>query len=354
MEQLIILPLLQLALFALLTAPAPPPSQSIPPAVTAPAQDEPKATASANPDEADSLMLPDGTAIVIKVVDGFSSENAKEGDVIKFAVAFDVREGGLVVIPQRTGFTGKVVFVSRPHRGLRSGRVNVAFDALTLPTGETATVRSIKKPPNKAAKAEEGAITAVGTAAELFITAGVPLLALFKKGDEQAVPEGALEKVYINGPLRLGRKAVTALQPANASGFANIYVASSFWGPKLFCGERNVSDFSFPHLVPGYYWSSMHPRLQLSPGSYWFSTDNPKDRPVRTEILASREYSVGRNKHGLHVKELRAKDNKSLRRPETYPSIVLDKDLTKLTPEEYRSLTVEPAARRSESGTQHE
>lgn len=343
--------LLQLALFALLTAPAPPASQSVPPAVTAPAQDVPKATASANPDEADSLILPDGTAIVIKVVDGFSSENAKEGDVIKFAVAFDVREGGLVVIPQRTGFTGKVVFVSRPHRGLRSGRVTVAFDALTLPTGETATVRSIKKPSNKAAKAEEGATTAVGTAAELFITAGVPLLALFKKGDEQVVPEGTLEKVYINGPLRLGREAVTALQPTSASGYANVYVP--FQSLKVFCGERDISK-PLTYLRTGPPWFQVHLRLQLSPGSYWFSTDNPKERPVRTEILASREYSVGRNKHGLHVKELRAKDNKSLQRPETYPSIVLDKDLTKLTPEEYRSLTAEPAVRRSESGTQHE
>lgn len=350
MEQLIVCPLLQLALSAFLTAPATH-SQSVPPAVTAAAQDVPKATATANPDEADSLVLPDGTPIRIKVVNGFSSENAKVGDVVNFAVAFDVHEGGLVVIPQRTGFTGKVVFVSRPHRGDRNGRVNVAFDVLTLPTGETATVRSIKKRPNTAAKVEEGATTAVGTAAELFITAGVPLLVLFKKGDEQIVPEGALEIVYLNGPLRLSRKAVMALQPANASGFANIYVTSSFWGPKLFCGERNVSDFSFSRWSPDFRWSS-HPRLQLSPGSYWFSTDNPKDRPVRIDILAGREYSVWRNRHGLVVKE---HDNKSLRRPDTYPSIVLDKDLTKLTPEEYRSLTAEPASRRrNESGTQHE
>src|SRR6266436_1068194 len=185
---------------------------TLPQQTTSP-QGLPGATVSPSSDDPNPLALPDGTPIPIKVVNGFSSADAKVGDVIQFAVAFEVREGGVVVIPQRTGFAGKVVSVSPPHRGARNGQVKVAFDPLTLPTGETATVRSILKAPHKSAKAAEAAADAAATASELFITAGVPLLVLFKKGDEQVVPEGAVEVVYLNGPLRLSRKAVMALQP---------------------------------------------------------------------------------------------------------------------------------------------
>jgi len=236
---------------------------------------------------------------------------------------------------------------------------------MTLPTGETATVRSIKKPPKKAAKVEEGATTTVGTAAELFITAGVPLLVLFKKGDEQVVPEGMLEKVYLNGPLRLNRKAVMALQPSSASGYANVYVGESVRGAWLFCGERDISDFPRMRLGPPFYWSSVHWRLQLPPGSYWFSENYHEDpryrfykgaapRPVRIEVVAGREYAVGIRKKELVARELSGKAHKSLYKPDVYPSLLLDKDLTKLKPDEYRSLTAEPAAGKSESGTQPE
>jgi hypothetical protein len=312
-------------------------------------------TASSSSDDSDSLVLPDATPILIRVVKGFSSENAKVGDVVNFAVAFDVREGGLVMIPQRTGFTGKVVFVDRPHRGARNGRVNVAFDALTLPTGETATVRSIKKPANKAAKVEEGATTAVGTAAELFITAGVPLFVLFKRGDEEVIPEGTLERVYLNGPLRLSRKGVMALQPTPASGYANVFVSLQSLPASVFCGERDVRPSLPGHLPTGFYWSMMRLRLQLRPGSYWFSTDYQKDRPVRIEVLAGHEYSVGRKNKELVAKELPPRSDRYYQKPgRDNPWVIVDEDLTNLTPEEYSSLTAEPAARRSESGTQHE
>jgi hypothetical protein len=325
--------------------------QAMPGAMVSPSSDDP----------ADSLALPDGTPIAIKVVNGFSSADAKVGDVIQFAVAFEVREGGVVVIPQRTGFAGKVVSVSRPHRGARNGQVKVAFDPLTLPTGESVTVRSILKPPHKGAKAADAAGTAADAAVGLFITAGLSLVVLFEKGDEQAFPEGALEVVYLNGPLRLSRKAVMALQPISASGYANVYVTDSLRiarrdlsVPQLFCGGRIVSDSSSVNLRAGFNWFQMHLRLQLNPGSYWLSTDDPKDRPVRIDVLASREYAVGRNRHGLFAKELTAKQGGFHQKQQRdYPWVIVDEDLTNLTSEEYRSLTAEPPIKGKESGTQH-
>jgi hypothetical protein len=48
-------------------------------------------------------------------------------------------------------------------------------------------------------------------------------------------------------------------------------------------------------------------QLELSPGTYWFSTDNQDDRPARVDVLGSQEYFIRRNRHGLFAKELQAK-----------------------------------------------
>jgi hypothetical protein len=164
-------------------------------------------TVSAHPAEADSPVLPDGTPLYVKVAKAFSSESTKGGDVVDFAVAFEVRADGVVVIPQRTSLAGKVVSVSSARRA-RNGQGQIVYDALTLPTGETATVRPILKPPHKGAKAAQAAVNATGTAVGVFMTAGIPLLALsYTKGDEQVVPVGTLAVVYLNGPLQVSRKA---------------------------------------------------------------------------------------------------------------------------------------------------
>ena len=310
--------------------------ESMPRSLTAANRGMAGTTARVHPDEADSLVLADGTPLYVKVAERFSSQNAKVGDVVDFSVAFEVRADGVVVIPQRTPLTGKVVSVSSARRA-RDGQVKIVYDALTLPTGETARVRPILKPPHKGAKAAQAAADATAIAVGVFITAGVPLLALpFTKGDEQVVPAGTLTVVFLNGPLLVNRKAAIMLQPAPASGFALIHISSyirvrrsDMSLPKVFCGERLMSD-SYGEL-----------QLELRPGTYWFTTDNQKDRPARIEALANHEYGISRNRRGLIGKEFRPRKGGRLY-PDHFADRLLDLDFTKLTPEEYRSLTTPP------------
>lgn len=298
------------------------------------------AAANPNLEDADSLVLPDGTPIRVRVVKGFSSTNAKVGDAVNFAVVFEIRANGAVVIPRRTSFVAKIVSVNRPRRGVRDAQVGVIYEPLTLPTGETATVRPVLKThANKAAKVAEGTSNAIASAAGLFITAGIPLLVLFEKGEEQVLPEGTVETFYLNGPLRVSRKAVAALQPSTASGHAYIYFTgmegvgrNSINIPKLFCGEWPL-------------YGLYQTELELNPGTYWFSTDYAKDRPIRLDALPDHEYIFGRTKHGLFAKEI----------PASYISTITKltvQDWTKLTPEDYRILTAEPPNKRN-SRPQH-
>jgi hypothetical protein len=192
----------------------------------------------------------------------------------------------------------KVLSVNRPRRGARDGQVKIAFEKFSLPTGEAVTVRPLLKPPSRGKAAAEAA--APGEAASVFITAGIPLLALpFLKGEEQVVLAGTIEIVYLNGPLSISRQDATVLQAATASGYAYVYVGEGVTGrrkdlsvPQIFCGKR-VMGGSFGIL-----------QLELSPGTYWFTTDDEKDHPARIDVLASRECFIGRNRHGLLAKEI--------------------------------------------------
>ncbi len=331
--------LLPFLLLCLLTKPTVPasrrPESTFPKLIPSP-QDVQEATVSAHADEADSLVVPDGTPLRIEVLKGFSSEKAKEGDVIDFAAAFEVRAGGVVVVPQRTSLVGKVVSVSRPHRRAKDGQVKVAYEALTLPTGETVTVRPILNPPHKGAVAAKKAAEVTAIGATFLFTEGLPLLTLLDKGNEEVVPEGTLAVVYLNGPLHISRKAAMAHQPDPASGYAYIYVGEGVIVrrrdlslPKLFCGKTLIGD------------ASRGLQVELSPGTYWFSTDDQNDRPARVEVLRSHEYLVRRNRHGLFAKEFQGKTGR------VYPHQFVHKDLTMLGPEEYRALIAEPVNKKN-------
>src|SRR5258708_24501740 len=335
-EQETILTFLLLCLLTLPTLPASRSMESTFPRLISSPQEIQGSTVSAHAEEAYSLVVPDGTPLRIEVLKGFSSERAKEGDVIDFVVAFEVRADGVVVVPQRTSLVGKVLSVSRPHRRAKDGQVKVAYEALTLPTGETVTVRPILNPPHRGAAAGKkvAEVTAIG--ATLLFTEGLPLLTLLDKGNEEVVPEGTLAVVYLNGPLHISRKAVMAHQPHPASGYAYIYVGegvivrrSDLSLPTLFCGETPL------------YHPSPRLHLDLSPGTYWFSTDDQNDRPARVDVLRSHEYFIGRNRHGLLAKEFQAKKGR------VYLHRSAHKDLTMLTPEEHRALTAEPIKKKN-------
>jgi len=61
---------------------------------------------------------------------------------------------------------------------------------------------------------------------------------------------------------------------------------------------------------------------------------------ARIEALASHEYGIWKNRRGPVGKESRPRKGRLY--PDHFADRLLDEDLTKLTPEEYRSLTAPP------------
>ena len=340
MEHRTTLPFLIFSLLVPRAAAAGRPPQSTQPELITP-QGTPEAATSKHLEDVDSIVVPDRTPLRIKVVNGFSSATAKVGDVIDFAVAFSVQVDGIVVIPQRTALVGKVVSVSRPHRGARGGRVSITFQTFSLPTGEAATVRPVLRPLRK--KAEAGVGVAELATLPPFAPLTLPLLLAipFVKGDEQVVSAGTIEVVYLNGPLRVSRKAAMGLQPAPGSGSAFIFNVDPYDDVRrLFCGQRLLGTFHPSEVL----------QLELNPGTYWFSTGVQGVGSLRIDVLENRQYVVGpRGYHGPLVEEWVDRGFVNIHK---HYGVVVYQDLTNLTVEEYRSLAAQPVVKENFSPAQ--
>lgn len=333
MKQHTKLPFLIFLLLVPCAAVATQPLQSTQTELTAAPQSAPEATAGTDANDADSLLVPDGTPLLIKAVHEYSSSDAKVGDVIDFVVVFTVRMDGITVIPKGTALTARVVSVSRPHRGSIGGQVKLAFEGSSLPTGEAASMRSGQ---DKAKDAAIAAATVPVVAASLFFTAGEPFLTLaFKKGDDQFVPAGATQVITLNRPLRVSRKAAMQLQAAASSAY--VYIDPRLRDRMLSCGQTSLVI----------YGSNEFMELKLNAGTYWFSTERKKDQSARIDVVGGREYYVTQDRHGLSVRE--SQPNKHF----LVNGLVLDEwDLTKPTPEESRSLSAQPVVKENHSSTQ--
>jgi hypothetical protein len=238
----------------------------------------------------DSVTVPDGTPLTLKLEEDISSATAKVGDTVKFTTPYPVRVNGSVIVPTGTAVSGTVVQVSHPHRPSTNGRVRMAVEKVVLPSGEIVALRPSKSVSGKrvsmAAPAEPGDLGVWGWALvslmDPITTAIVLPFALSTKGHELVYQAGTRTLVYFNGPLDLDRATLLKLQPAPYKGPAQVFFnntagisdeAASANFDALFCGEVRVGPLIVRH---SYYRQlevdrSVPLRLELNPGTYSFT-----------------------------------------------------------------------------------
>lgn len=334
MKRHVMFAVLFLALAIPAAAAARPIPQSPQPASTSTPQATPEAAMSTHPNNADSIVVPDGTPFRIKLAEGYSSATASVGDTIKYAVVDSVWEDGIAVIPQGMAITGKVVAVSRPRRG-HNGEVKIALGKFSLPTGEAATMRAILRPRTAGEKTKEGMEAAGDITAITFmfpmVIAAAPVT-LFMKGDELVVPAGGITVMYLNGPLRVSREAAAKQEPAPDSGLAHIFYRDDRIGIgrtlSLFCGQKSLGPA---------YGNEVH-RINLKPGTYRFSMEKGNEKAVKMEVLENREYYLKREHRGLIVKDFQENQASLYNRKYRF----VDQDLSKLPENELKLLSAEP------------
>jgi hypothetical protein len=257
-----------------------------------------EATALATIPPADSIEVPDGTPLELILETDLSSADAKVGEIVKFMTPAKVRINGLAILPKATVVYGSVVMVRRPRRASRDGGVSVEFKSMTFPNGQVATLRPERsrseKPSSRTVQFGLASGTSTGPSPEVM--AYLPFLPIYgvavlaAKGHDQVIPAKTSITLYFNGPLYLDRATLkTYVGPAQVFFRNNVDANNS----KLYCGQQLVGDFSV--FVPL--------RLELTAGTYSFSTGEIGEQAVQIEVQKDQQYWIEEDDSGLLVKD---------------------------------------------------
>lgn len=154
--------------------------------------EEAKREASARtPSDVVERTIPQGTVFAVRLLDRLSSLSSKTGDTFRIEVVEDVVVDGAVVIPVGSIGHGRVTMAEKAGSLGRSGDIGFRFDAIR-------TFDNVQVPVQweEAAKSSDRDIT-LGD----YLLWGV--LAVFKKGDNIAVPANTQFYVTTRGPAKV-------------------------------------------------------------------------------------------------------------------------------------------------------
>jgi hypothetical protein len=161
-----------------------------------------------------------GTDIQVRLEQSLSSRTARMEDRFEATVVRPIRSGGRVVIPTGTRVRGIVQAAEPAERPAKAGKLDLAFDTLTLPGGSRMDIRtrviSIKEDVDRgdtARKAGMGALLGAvigrvvggtkGALIGLVVGGGGAIVAT--KGDDVELPEGSVLTLRLERPLTVRR-----------------------------------------------------------------------------------------------------------------------------------------------------
>lgn len=137
------------------------------------------------PQDAEVVILPDGTEFDIVTVDEISSKTATEGDQLTFKVFEDLKIGGVTVISKDSIVKGTVSNAEHSGHMGKSGKLGIRVDSTTAVDGQKVRLRATK---GKQGDDKTGSVIALS----LFIS---PLF-LLKHGKDAKIKPGTKIKVF--------------------------------------------------------------------------------------------------------------------------------------------------------------
>ena len=89
----------------------------------------------------DTVTLPDGTPLTLRLETSLSSATAKVGDPVQFKVARPILAHGFPFVPNETSVSGTIVQVRHSGHFGKNGEFNIAIKDIALPVGTSISVR---------------------------------------------------------------------------------------------------------------------------------------------------------------------------------------------------------------------
>ena len=184
-------------------APTMPPSPAAVQAVQAPAQ----------PVQAQTL-LPEGTAVRMRINRTISSADMHQGDNVDFETLDDVKVGDFIVVPKGSTAMATITAAQAKRRMARGGKLDMTIDYVRLPSGEKLPLRGIQ---NSKGGGHTGAMAAGMVATAIVFWPAAPLF-LLVHGKDITIPKGHEVTVYTNTDYSISKASAAAAPPAAPSG----------------------------------------------------------------------------------------------------------------------------------------
>jgi hypothetical protein len=209
---------------------------------------------------AQTIKVPDGTALRLSLVETLSSATTEVDTPIHFELTENVRVAGNVLIPKGSTALGHVVEVEPRRRMGRAGKLNFTVDHVKAPDGSNLRLRA-----SSARKGEDKTGTVIIGSVVLS-----PLF-LIMRGKDVVIPKGTEISAYIDGD-----REIAGFEPAPAS-------AASFPSAVSIRSKPDQADL----IIDGKYVGSTPSVLQLSPGEHSILIEKAQFTPWKRIISVS-------------------------------------------------------------------
>ncbi len=166
-------------------------------------------------------LLPEGTAVRMRLTRGISSADAHQGDNVDFETLDDVKVGDSIVIPKGSMAMATITAAQAKRRMARGGKLDVSVDYVRLPSGEKLPLRGVQ---NVKGGGHTGVMAGAMVATAIVFWPAAPFF-LLMHGKDISIPKGHEVTVYTNTDYDLLK--------ANAANNHPVVVASVLAGAAL-------------------------------------------------------------------------------------------------------------------------
>lgn len=156
---------------------------------------------------AQTLEIPAGTVLTVRLDQSLSSESASEGDPVRATLAEPVHIDGKVALPAGSDLRGSVMEAKEAGRVKGNGYIKLAFQSVTLPGGGQTAISSYWEAKAEPPRKRDTAI--IGGSA-----AGGAILGQVIGGDSESTVEGTVIGGAIGTGIVLANKGREVSLPA--------------------------------------------------------------------------------------------------------------------------------------------
>jgi len=143
-------------------------------------------------DQANEVVLPDGTEFNVVTTEDISSKTAAEGDAVTFKVEEDVKINGKVLIAKDAIVKGTVSMVEQKGRMGKAGKLGIRIESTKTVDGQKLKLR--------ASKGKEGEDKTTNV---ILLSVLLSPFFLLKHGKDAVIKAGTKLKVYTDQELKV-------------------------------------------------------------------------------------------------------------------------------------------------------